>query len=803
MINRLLHIFLHTLAALCLCSCTLEEPIDTPQNSEGYIEFVARPTSYDKHDVATKTGTPDPIEDAIYNLHFLLFENATDSGRLVKHESLDPSNLNASMKTDKGLTNAYACFLANVSDDFLSEITTVGALKSAIYNIEEYTISDDERLGVPVIQVNGVKTPCLPMFGATSSPINMSGNRATTAVIALERLFAKVVVNLNLAIPEDNATTFSLTKLSLTNLPTKVALTTPASESTWAGKTSTDFVNPVSIDLSGESVTSGGASAYQAICYVPEYKVNPELTASQVDGYNAEQPVQIYKPSLCPNKRPAYVTIEGSMGGNIYYYYIYLGEDNHSNFNLLRNTQYTNNITITGTTSADVDHRVTYTTMPTMLVNGEAANCYMINAPGKYQLDTYKGVCKNLSKDKLLKGYPCIVANDGNVSLSLWNSGVYDDKIILDVGNTGVLGQYLEILTTGGNAVVGLNSKADGTGEWLWTWHLWFSVELKVGSTTLLSSDTQDYPSGAELMDRNLGSSPSTEQILMPGIAQGLYYRHGHRSPYFSTVNYPNATNYPGYKDSDVKTWTHVKESSYTVVNSSGVLETKTNHKSEMDPCPAGYRVPSSSVWYSEKNSDMNFGSSYFTYLPLSLLGGVNFDPIYYPYTGYIDESGEWKTRVIEDDSNKRQNLTIPVEYTRTLTWSKVSTPMQFIALSYTEATEAKEGSIWCDGPTCLRYGYNEFNRTFSGFIYYKGTWSGGIWASVKWDKTTEFIMSESELKSYERGTVHSLVMAQVSLANAWNDYFSRSESTTYDSNSQISDTEAEYGYQLRCVVDN
>ena len=771
----------------------------------GYIEFVARPTRYNNVNVATKdaaSSSQDEIEDVIYNLYFLLFENSTNDGRLIYFEELDPSAPNASLKADKGLTGAYACFLANVTEDFAKGITTVGGLKSAIYEIQEYATSNG-RLGVPVIEIDGEDTPCLPMFGASANPINMSG--AGTAEIALRRLFAKVILNLNVAIPDDNTSTFTLDKVSLTNLPDRVALTTPAGESAWTASTSTYFVDPVSLDQIDGAIVSNG-SGYQMVCYVPEYKVTAEKNASQVEGYNAEYDAQFYKPLLCPNKRPAYITIEGSMGNNIYVYKIYLGEDNHSNFNLLRNTQYTNNVTITGTSSKDVDHRVTYTTMPTMLVNGEAANCYIISMPGKYQLDTYQGVCKNLSNVTPLKGYPFIVANDGNVSLSLWNSGTFDDKIIMDVGNNGTLGQYISTLTSGGNAVVGLNSKSDATGEWLWTWHLWFSPVITLGDYTLLSTDTQVYPSGNELMDRNLGSSPSAGELTRPGVAEGLYYKYGHRSPYFSVVNYENATKYPGYKDEDERTWISVKESSYQITNNQGQIVTKTNYKSEMDPCPVGYRTPDSSVWYAEKQDNMGFRANYFTYSPaLSLSGGINLDPIYYPYTGYINDSGELATRVSHDTTPKRQNLDVPVEYTRTLTLSRVSVPMQFIAISYTESTEANEGSVWWNEQSVFRFGYNEFSRAFSGYVYYKGTWVKGNWGtySVSWDKTTEFIMSETELRSYEAGTVYGLVQAQISLANAWNDFFNRSENNTYEMVPQTEEPDSEYGHQMRCIVDN
>ena len=670
----------------------------------GYIEFVARPTRYNNVNVATKdaaSSSQDEIEDVIYNLYFLLFENSTNDGRLIYFEELDPSAPNASLKADKGLTGAYACFLANVTEDFAKSITTVGGLKSAIYEIQEYATSNG-RLGVPVIEIDGEETPCLPMFGASANPINMSG--AGTAEIALRRLFAKVILNLNVAIPDDNTSTFTLDKVSLTNLPDRVALTTPAGESAWTASTSTYFANPVSLDQIDGAIVSNG-SGYQMVCYVPEYKVTAEINASQVEGYNAEYDAQFYKPLLCPNKRPSYITIEGSMGGNIYVYKIYLGEDNHSNFNLLRNTQYTNNVTITGTSSKDVDHRVTYTTMPTMLVNGEAANCYIISMPGKYQLDTYQGVCKNLSNVTPLKGYPFIVANDGNVSLSLWNSGTFDDKIIMDVGNNGTLGQYISTLTSGGNAVVGLNSKSDATGEWLWTWHLWFSVELSgevLGQQiTLLNVATQSYPGGPVLMDRNLGATPSIEHLATPGLASGLYYKYGCKNPYFNGTYNGGGVLYDNDGKELIPSWS--------------------SSKSSTDPCPPGYKVPNTSVWEnsdSSKETDLTGGF---------LLFRSGITSAYYPYYNYLLADGSV-------DTNTTGFVPFNEGYSFETTGMHGKAPLdlgifgtkdvdaicrnKFTLTDMDIQTTREEGRLWCsDGYICYDHNTLDLGAVFDGGV--------------------------------------------------------------------------------------
>ena len=779
----------------------------------GYIEFVARPTRYNNVNVATKdaaSSSQDEIEDVIYNLYFLLFENSTNDGRLIYFEELDPSAPNASLKADKGLTGAYACFLANVTEDFAKSITTVGGLKSAIYEIQEYATSNG-RLGVPVIEIDGEDTPCLPMFGVSANSINMSASG--TAEIALRRLFAKVILNLNVAIPDDNTSTFTLDKVSLTNLPDRVALTTPAGESAWTASTSTYFVDPVSLDQIDGAIVSNG-SGYQMVCYVPEYKVTAEKNASQVEGYNAEYDAQFYKPLLCPNKRPAYITIEGSMGNNIYVYKIYLGEDNHSNFNMLRNTQYTNNVTITGTSSKDVDHRVTYTTMPTMLVNGEAANCYIISMPGKYQLDTYQGVCKNLSNVTPLKGYPFIVANDGNVSLSLWNSGTFDDKIIMDVGNNGTLGQYISTLTSGGNAVVGLNSKSDATGEWLWTWHLWFSVELSgevLGyQITLLNVSTQTYPSTKQLMDRNLGSCPSTVQIGTPGATSGLYYKYGHRAPLFTDTEYNKGTDYHGFSDDDDTTW-QVTDESGNVIES----------KSMMDPCPAGYRVPTSSVFSGDatkehagfKIGDFDLEAFRFWNNETSI---YLLDDIYFPYSGYLNASkspvsspsvsltksaGDYTYEI--PNLNEWSDVKITYRgYSFTLSFPVTKTVRD---VSFAVSATAEFGEMWASNGS-ISYGSASAsllsgNTTISQYTLVTTKVKSVTAKGLKWEGWTPTL--DYDIDEYEETPQYNTGMTDTQKGLMLADYLVRGGTVSLaDVQTNSSIRTDSRGCQVRCVVD-
>lgn len=78
-----------------------------------------------------------------------------------------------------------------------------------------------------------------------------------------------------------------------------------------------------------------------------------------------------------------------------------------------------------------------------------------------------------------------------------------------------------------------------------------------------------------------------------------------------------------------------------------------------------------------------------------------------------------------------------------------------------------------------------------------KGKW--GVY-NVEWNTSETHIMSQSELKSLEAGTVYGLVQAQVTLANAWDDFFSASGNLVYEKSSKTDETELSKGYQVRCM---
>jgi hypothetical protein len=131
--------YIFVLAVISLMSsCRLEEPfepvLETPACSE--IELVARPTSFIKTDVATKTTSAEieAIESDIHTAYFLMYDR---DGRLLMYENLTdkitdrrtvPSQ---TIQADRAYTDVTVCYIANLKKSFveknIAKLSIVGA----------------------------------------------------------------------------------------------------------------------------------------------------------------------------------------------------------------------------------------------------------------------------------------------------------------------------------------------------------------------------------------------------------------------------------------------------------------------------------------------------------------------------------------------------------------------------------------------------------------------------------------------------------------------------------------------------
>ena len=145
-----------------------------------------------------------------------------------------------------------------------------------------------------------------------------------------------------------------------------------------------------------------------------------------------------------------------------------------------------------------------------------------------------------------------------------------------------------------GNAVIAVYSGEDGTGDILWSWHIW-----KPGDAVV----DQKYSDTYTLMDRNLGacSNLSTGNV---NASSGAYYQWGRKDPFVTAAADNEAISAKNPQYTIVSTATTIdgavkNPATFYATNSgneSDWLATANSklwgtNKTIYDPCPAGYRV--------------------------------------------------------------------------------------------------------------------------------------------------------------------------------------------------------------------
>ena len=248
--------------------------------------------------------------------------------------------------------------------------------------------------------------------------------------------------------------------------------------------------------------------------------------------------------------------------------------------------------------NADVDYR------------NAPANCYIANKPNtRYLFDAKIGG----SATPLNTVYVEIV----------WQTS--DDLVKYVDMQDGVVEFYIEAVeskennatktVTPGNALIGAYS---GAGELLWTWHIWVTNSKPEDEIITLNGKT--------LMNINLGAecnSNGEKDVSKIGGSYGMYYQWGRRTPIVGPASWNFALNedktiytskgyerHPLYQTSTAESGNEkwANSNPLTIITGSdknnfdwlyeGHEELwSTNSKSEHDPCPAGWRIPDSSIY--------------------------------------------------------------------------------------------------------------------------------------------------------------------------------------------------------------
>ena len=382
--------YLAILATVICAAACVQTDVDMPVevNNGKTIQVVAHVASFSDKDVssrALKVGD----ESRVKALCFVVFNTQGVCTRKEYQTNTQPITLS----TDD-LGNGYTlCMFANIENPSLGQGNTMNEIFSHI----SCPVST-----VDIPDFGGEK--CFPMYGEKK----IDGALDAVIQIPLVAMYAKVVVNI-LSKPDQTIVgnapaSFSLTKFEVHNVVESVDFVglPEGGKISDKGKNNghSDKTEVAKAVYSSRNITSDFAQADKEASfyfYLPERFLAAEVAADDYDypfgkasagtiRPEDEKYRQGYKPCLVKDNDPeaTFVRFFGEyidhQGHNYNVSYdIYVGNDNYSNFDVERNIQYNNYVTIKGISksndqtqnenSISIDHRVDVSRVNPVIIN--------------------------------------------------------------------------------------------------------------------------------------------------------------------------------------------------------------------------------------------------------------------------------------------------------------------------------------------------------------------------------------------------------------------------------------------------
>ena len=395
-------------AALCLGACQQEELFEDSRPGalgEGMaLRFSSDPMQ--EYTVTTRSSdAKENDEKEIHSLHIFFFTAEGDwltgsyltgytgmTGAITEGGYIAPSRGSTLLKIDQqGFTtpadaqSATVYAVANVEPSLFRELDSNGrptildvegktpkeALEALVYKPEQFIFTTLPETG-------------MPMAGSKVVDLTDSGEgdvNAEKRTVLLKALMARIDVNLKIdsEISEGNLPSLLLTEWKAYNLPTQVAFTTAGD----GGTTALTEESKTERSVRGTQYIYNRQNSIALSFYMFENVQQPQKSITypaDIEDYQKQR----YKPELA-NENAAYIefnTQYTTYNNATYtvYYTLYLGANHTNDFEVRRNHQYKNNITIKGLTSQEtVGDGSKYTYDARVNIEDETDNKYYIS----------------------------------------------------------------------------------------------------------------------------------------------------------------------------------------------------------------------------------------------------------------------------------------------------------------------------------------------------------------------------------------------------------------------------------------
>jgi len=619
--------FLFTIVALLFVSCLQEVTDSFPNGASVDVSL-----SFNLAEVDHPTAVVSSESDSVSVVSKALVSEGASASQSAPFQVLMTNPVSTPQLRSSSLTNVWVLQFDSlgttgntagscVAAKYIGQVTTSDNLNTTLvsgtnqvvyiiangpaagsFSTSTYTLATFKTSAYFSGSITGDAT--VPYIGRIAGGATVDANGEVTSAaavptITLYRMAAKVSLTLNFAV-----TGYTLSSVQMFNAPAYMYYLN--------GTGTTPFpATPSSSNITTTArlanMVSGTAASGTYIWYLGENKRGTSTTSTTPylrDFLHTPSGSSYY----C-----SYIRIQARKNDStsVMNYYLYLGENATTDFNVKRNWDYSLNAVIRGNAAAQesymgIDGRIRMAT----------SNCYIVAPSGTITIPVnIKGNANQPIQAEVLAGTGVSASHTATAVSVLWQSA----SGLLSVGNFNATAQTVSITASSstGNGVI---VAKDASNNVLWSWHIWVtSYNPKTGT----QYNFNPYNS-LTFMDRNLGATTATAGT--PTTA-GLLYQWGRKDPFPGTYDYTvqgNTTSQTIYDAANAATSVTITTVGTTNNLSNSILNPMTLYtnttvvgdwytttagyqnealwggasvpsptaKTVYDPCPVGWRVP-------------------------------------------------------------------------------------------------------------------------------------------------------------------------------------------------------------------